>query len=179
MLDNDVSISQILVSLESTFKIEVTGEATINDIVSAAIAKLENTYACTFDKDVYALQAENQLTAENINLLLKDVRQCLAMLSLYLQLKLFHKNMGITLADVNYLGYAKKNLLTSLKYLQDETQYKKHREAIVSSLSNTLNNISMCSVKRMFICLLVMDRLGISEGVAIMAELLYIGGLVE
>ena len=101
------------------------------------------------------------------------------MLSLYLQLKLFHKNMGITLADVNYLGYAKKNLLTSLKYLQDETQYKKHREAIVSSLSNTLNNISMCSVKRMFICLLVMDRLGISEGVAIMAELLYIGGLVE
>lgn len=179
MLDNDVSINQILVSLESTFKIEVTSESTVDRVVSSAIDKLENTYACTFDKDVFTLQAENQLTAENINLLLKDARQCLAMLSLYLQLKLFHKNLGITLADVNYLGYSKKELLTCLKYLQDETQYKKHGEAIINSLSNTLNNIPMCSVKRMFMCLIVMDRLGITEGVAIMAELLFTGGLVE
>lgn len=179
MIDNDVSLSQILVSLESVFKIEVTGEQNVDEIVTAAIQRLENTYGVTFNKDVFTLQSENQLVEDNINLLLKDVRQCLAQLSLYIQLKLYHKNIGVTLADVNYLGYAKSQLLTALKYLQDETQYKKHHESIVSSLFNTLNNISMCSVKRMFICLLVMEKLGITEGVAIMSELLYIGGLVE
>lgn len=179
MIDNEVSISQILLSLESTFKIEVSGEATVESIVKDAIDRLENTYACTFDKDIFSIQSENQLLADNVNPLIKDIRQCLAMLSLYLELKLFHKNVGVTLSAVNYLGYSKESLLKALKYLRDETEYKKHHEPIINSFYNYLNNIPMCSVKRMFICLLVMDRLGVSEGVAIMSNLLYIGGLVE
>lgn len=178
MFDDTISINSVLTSLESTLSIEMSSDMKVSEIIDAAIQRLENTYACSFDRDVYALQTESQLTADNINLLLKDVQQCLAMVSLYTNLKLFHANMNITLADSNYLGYAKEQLLTALKYLQYEDTYKKYSEDIITPLYNTLNNVAMCSVKRMFIIVLMLARLGITEGVAILSQLLYIGGLV-
>jgi len=178
MFDNTISFNNILTSLESTLSIEMSSDMTVAETLDAATKRLENTYACTFDKDVYALQSESQLIADNINLLLKDVQQCLAMLSFYTNLKLYHMNMGITLSDVNYLGYSKEQLLTALRYLMYENEYKKHSAEIITPLFNTLNNIPMCSVKRMFIILLMLNKLGITEGVSIMAQLLYLGGLV-
>ena len=41
-----------------------------------------------------------------------------------------------------------------------------------------LNNVEMSQIKRLFIVMLVMEKLGIHEGVAACAQLLYIGGLV-
>lgn len=177
MLDNIISFNKILVSLESTLKIEATGEQRAEEIIDAAIDRLSNTYSCTFDRDVYTLQAENQLQAEKINLLLKDVQQCLAELSLYINLKLYHKNLAFTLADVNYLGYSKNQLNTALKYLQDETLAAQYHAETIKPFYNTLNSISMCSIKRLFLVMLMLDRLGINEGVSIVAQLLYLGGL--
>lgn len=179
MYDNSIALNNILTSFESTLSIEMSGEMKVNEIIDAAVQRLENTYGCTFDRDVYALQSESQLVADNINLLLKDVQQCLAMMSFYTNLKMFHTNMAILLSDVNYLGYAKEQLLTALQYLMYEKEYKRHAEDIITPLYNTLNNIDMCSIKRLFIILLMLDRLGIIEGVAIVAQLLYIGGIVR
>lgn len=178
MLDNQISLNNILVSFEGTLKIEHLEEARVEDCIRDAIARLEETYGTKLDKSVYALMDENQLTADNLNLFLRDIKACLEQMSLFIQLKLYHKNFAVTLADVNYLGYAKKSLLTALKYLQDATEYTRHRDDVITPLYNTLNNINMCSIKRMFVVMLMFDRLGIDEGVAIMAELLYLGGLV-
>jgi hypothetical protein len=178
MLDNTIAFNKILVSLESALKIEASGELKVDETLDAAIDRLENTYACTFDRDVFSIQDENALMADKIDLLLKNVKQSLAELSLYINLKLYHKNLGISLADVNYLGYEKLQLITNLKYLQDEDLYKQNGDDITKSLSNTLNNTPMCSIKRLFIVLLMFHRLGIAEGVSIVAQLLYLGGLV-
>lgn len=178
MFDTDLSFNSILTSLESTLSIEMTSGATVADIIQDACNRLENTYACKLDKDIYTLQSESQLVASNLDLLLKDLQQCLAMLSFYLNLKLYHTNMGITLADVNYLGYNKERLLTDLKYLMYETEAKKHSEDIIPPLYDTLNQIAMCSVKRLFVSMLMLYRLGVYEGVAIVAQFLYVGGLV-
>lgn len=178
MIDNMLSINNILVSLEGTLKLEASSDLKVSEIIDAAVQRLENTYAITLDRDVYAIQEENQLTADYIDSLLRDVKECLAQLSLYIEMKLFHKNLGLTLSDVNYLGYSKTQLLTALKYLQDKDEYKKHGAEVIQPLCNTLNNISMCNTKRMFIIMIMLDRLGITEGVAIMAQLLYLGGLV-
>ena len=178
MFDTEVSLQNILTSIEGVLKIEYAEDIRVDEVINKAIERLENTYGTTFDKDVYTLQQENQLTADNINLFLRDVRACLEQLSFYISLKLHHKNFSITLADVNYLGYAKSQLLTALKYLQDCNLAKAHHEEVITPLYNTLNNISMCQVKRLFIDMLMLDRLGISEGVAIVAQLLYIGGLI-
>lgn len=178
MLNDSISFNNILTSLEGTLMIEVTGDMRTDEIIQAAIQRIENAYVIELDRDVYSIQSESQLMASNVDGLLKNVQQCLAQLSLYINLKIYHADLGITLADVNYLGYAKEQLLTALKYLMFETEYKKHHDDIITPLYNTLNNISMCSVKRMFLILLMMDKLGITEGVAIMAQLLYLGGLV-
>lgn len=180
MLDNTVSLNSILVSLEGVLKLEASGELKVDEILDSAIARLENAYNnCSFDRDVWTLQAENQLTADHINHLLKDIKQCLEQLSLYINLKLYHKNPNVALSDVNYLGYAKTQLMSCLKYLQDADLSRQYRSTIIPPLHNTLNNISMCTVKRLFIVMLMLDRLGIDEGVSIVAQLLYIGGLVS
>lgn len=179
MLDNTISLNNILVSLEGVLKLEASGELKVDEILNSAISRLENAYNCTFDRDVWALQADNQLTADNINRLLKDIKQCLEQLSLYINLKLYHKNPSVALSDVNYLGYAKTQLMSCLKYLQDAELSKQYRSTIIPPLHNTLNNIPMCTTKRLFIALMMLDKLGIDEGVSVVSQLLYIGGLVS
>ncbi len=178
MFDNVIALNQILVSFEGTLKIEMSGDQKVQSIIEQAVARLENSYSCKFDRTIFELQAENQLLADSMNTLLRDIEQCLAMLSLYTSLKMYHKNIGISLADVNYLGYAKELLMRSLQYIRDETEAQMYRKEIIQPLYNTLNNISICSIKRLFIILLMLDRLGIYEGVSIVADLLYLGGLV-
>lgn len=178
MINDTIAFNNIITSLESTLCIEISGDTPVQEIVDDAIARLENTYSCTIDRDVFSIQAESQLLADSIGLFLKDVQQCLAMLSLYINLKMFHMDMGITLSDVNYLGYSKDQLCTALRYMMYKTEYERHHDDIISPFYNALNNIAICSVKRMFIILLILDKLGISEGVAIVAQFLYLGGLV-
>lgn len=179
MFDSEVSLNKILVSFEGVLKIEYAPDQRVQDTLDKAIQHLENTYGVTFTKDIYSLQSENQLTADNLNLLLQDIKACLEQCSFFIQLKLFHKNVPFTLADINYLGYAKSNLLTALRYLQDKAQAKAHKNEVIKPLYNTLDNISMCTPKRLFVVLLMLDRLGVVEGVALLAQLLYMGGLVQ
>ena len=179
MLNNDISLNNILVSFESTLKIEYAAESTVRETLDDAKARLENVYQVTLDKSVFDIINESQLSADNVSLLMRDVKQCLADLSLFMNLKLYHKDFDMFLADVNYLGYDKGKLMNVLKYCQDKKLFKQHRENIISPLNNTLNNISMCTIKRLFIILLMFNELGIDEGVSIIAQLLYLGGLVS
>lgn len=177
MFDNEISLNNILVSFEGTLKIEMAGNQKVQDIIDQAITRLENAYSCKFDRSVYQLQADNQLMADTMNILLRDIQQCLQQLAFYINLKLFHKNTSITLADVKYLGYSRDLLMTGLQYLMDVDMAKQHAKDVLAPMPNTLNNIPICSVKRLFIILLMLHRLGISEGVSIVAQMLYIGGL--
>lgn len=179
MFDAECSLNNILVSLESVLKLEIGPEMTVQNIVDTAIRNLENTNNFTLTSDLYTVQAENALSDDKISMLLRDMEAGLERLSFFVQLKLYHKNVPFTLADVNYLGYAKSKLLTALKYLQDIDEARARHAEIVRPLYNTLDNISMCTVKRLFIIMLTFDRLGVIEGTAIVAQLLYMGGLVQ
>lgn len=179
MFDSEVSLNNILVSFEGVLKIEYAPDQRVQDTIDNAVRHLESTYGTTFSKDIYTLQSENQLTADNLNLLLQDIKACLDQCAFFIQLKLYHKNVPFTLADVNYLGYAKAKLLTALRYLQDDDESKLHGKEVTKPLYNTLDNISMCTPKRLFVVMLLLDRLGVCEGVALLAQLLYMGGLVQ
>lgn len=178
MFDSMVSINSVLLGLEAALRIEMDPSKKTKENVDAAIERLENAYVVQFDRDVFSLIEESQLMSDKLTIFLRDIQQALCMLSFYTDLKLFHKNIPITLSDTNYLGYAREQLLTALRYLQDSDESKKHSESILVPLEHALDNISMCSVKRLFITLLVLNRLGIKEGVACVARVLYLGGLV-
>lgn len=178
MFDNKLSINNVLIGLESCLKLEASADMKTEETINAAIERIENTYAVKIDADIFTMAEENQLRTDQLSILMRDLQQALCMLSFYTDLKLYHKNIAVTLSDVNYLGYARKQLMTSLSYLQDDEEYPLHAEEVMQPLMLTLDNVPMCTVKRLFHIMLVLYKLGVQEGVACVARLLYLGGLV-
>ena len=171
MLADMFTLQQVLLSFENTLRIEYT-ETDVSRIIKVSKQKLENAYQCRLDQPVYTVQAQNELVSENLNVFLQELAECLKQLTALTSISMFTKKPPINLADVNYLGFT-----TALKYLQDRVCYEK-RSTIVPALVGALNNVEMSQIKRLFIVMLVMEKLGIYEGVAACAQLLYIGGLV-
>ena len=178
MFDDQLSFSKVVQSLEGTLGIEYEESARVDEILDAAIRRLEEKYGHTLDKDIYTSQNKNQLSADSINKFLADLQSNLEQFAFFVLLKVYHKNLPLSLAEVSYLGYAKEKLLTSLKYMQDANAYAVIGKADLIPLSHQLNNIPMCMVKRLFVILLMLARLGVVEGVSMIAHLLYLGGLV-
>lgn len=176
MIADLMSIDNILLSFENTLKIEYDERET-HKIITSAMNRLENAYKVHMDKDLYDLQAQNLLVAENLNVLLSQICECLKALSLYIDISMFNVSIGISLADVNYMGFGAPELLTALKYLQDKSLYDR-RGTIIEPITSALSHIDMCTIKRLFIILLVLEKLGVKEGVCVVARFLYLGGLV-
>lgn len=176
MLSDQFSIDQILLSFESVLKIEYNERETYR-VIQGAITKLENAQGITIDADLYTLQARNVLASDNIDMLLSQIADCLKSMSFYTDLVMFNRSIGISLADVNYLGFARDELITSLQYLQDKVLYEK-REVLIAPITQAVSNIDMCTIKRLFVIMLVLEHLGVKEGVSVLARFLYLGGLV-
>ena len=172
----DAYVAEHGMSFENTLRIEYT-ETDVSRIIKVSKQKLENAYQCRLDQPVYTVQAQNELVSENLNVFLQELAECLKQLTALTSISMFTKKPPINLADVNYLGFTSETLTTALKYLQDRVCYEK-RSTIVPALVGALNNVEMSQIKRLFIVMLVMEKLGIYEGVAACAQLLYIGGLV-
>lgn len=177
MFNKDISINDLLISLESVLFLEYREDMKVEDTLAAAIERIENTHAVKLDTDVFTLMHESELTFNSLSIFMRDLKTALAQLSFYTDLKLFHKDLAITLSSVNYIGHAKDELLNALRNLQDTNQYAKHAQNIIPPITNSLDQIPLCSVKRLFCCLLMLNRLGVAEGVSVVARLLYIGGL--
>lgn len=176
MLTDMFTLQQVLLSFENTLRIEYT-ETDVARIIKTARQKLENAYQCRLDQPVYTVQAQNELVSENLNVFLQELAECLKQLTALTSISMYTKKPPINLADVNCLGFTSETLTTALKYLQDRVCYEK-RGTIIPALVSALNNVEMSQIKRLFIVMLVMESLGLFEGVAACAQLLYIGGLV-
>lgn len=176
MISDFLSIDQNLLSFESTLKIEYE-EREVHKVIASSITKLENAYKVNINTDLYSLQSQNMLVAENLNILLAQICDCLKSMSLYTDITMLNRSIGISLADVNYLGFAKAELITALKNLQDKDLYEK-RGTIIPPITAAVSNIDMCTIKRLFVIMLVLERLGVKEGVAVIARFLYLGGLI-
>lgn len=176
MFKDTVSLDATLQQFETALKIEYKEKDT-EAIIKSAISSLELAYKVVFDKEIYSLQAENQLVGDSIALLINQIQEACKSLSLYTSVNMFNRSIGISLASVNYLGFAKNELMQGLRYLQDCDLYQQ-RAGIIGPITTALTNIDVNSIKRLCIILLVLERLGVSEGVAIVSQLLYLGGLV-
>lgn len=175
MLSDMFNLQEVLRAFETTLRIEYT-EEDVARTLKAAQQRLENAYQCRLDEPVYTVQAQNELVSENLENFILQVAECVKQLSALTSIAMFTKKPPINLADVNYLGFTSETLITALKYLQDRICYEK-RGTIIPPITGALNNVEMSQVKRLFIILLMLERLGIAEGVAVCAQLLYLGGL--
>ena len=175
MISDYISLSSILLSFEQVLKIEYS-EMSVDRIIRSAKAKLENNFQVTFDKSLYELQAENRLVADSLNVLLEQIIAALESMCLFIENCMFTSNVPIDLADVNYLGSDKVSLRVAMRYLQNNKTYAQ-RESIIPVLRAQVSSIEPCDIKRLFVIMFMLDELGIYEGAAVIAKLLYLGGL--
>lgn len=178
MYNDTVSLNSVVVTLENVLCIEIDSNMNTRETVDAAIERIENTFSVSFTKDMFSLMEESQLVGDQLSIFARDLKNALANLSFYTDLKLFHEDLAITLADTNYLGYARDQLLTALRYLQCKGEYHKHADEVVEPLYSALDNILACTVKRLMTIILVLHKLGVEEGVAAVTRIVYLGGLV-
>lgn len=176
MIRDTLNINDILIGFENTLCIDYRANEKIERIVKSSHERLENSYRVKLDKGVYVAQVENQFVGDSLATLLLQLTENLKMLSLLTTVSMFDKEYGQTLKDVNYLGFAKDKLITALKYLQDRVLYEK-RGTFFSSLVAHIDFLEFCPIKRLLCIMVVLEDLQISEGVAIVAQYLYIGGM--
>ena len=174
---SDISLSDTLVGIEGVLKLDYSTQRNVEFTIKQAKKEIENAYGLTLDKPVYEIQIENQLSATNVDKFIDSLTIALQRLSLYTAIVFYTKKVPFALADVNFLGFARHNLITSLKYLLDDDLYSKERENIIPPLYSALDNVTVGFVKRLFVILLMLDNLGIYDGAAVVVQLLYLGGI--
>lgn len=176
MIKDLLDIKSVLISFEGVLGIDYMDDISTKQTLDDALSRIEQTYDLVIDRDLFSMQTANNLIASKADILLHDITDCLKTMSLYKDICMFTKSVGISLADVNYLGNDKNVLCTLLRYLQDESEADKWKSAL-EPVIQTLDNVSICIVKRLFIIMIMLHKLGINEGVSIIAQYLYLGGL--
>jgi len=169
-----VSINDILLGFENVLRIEYK-ERDVEVTIKKARQSIENSHQIQLGNDVFETQSANaRHVGEMLDTFLAQLTECIKSMSLLMSLTLFDKRKDMTLKDVNYLGFAQKQLQTALQYLQDETLYEK-RENFLPILTRHTSNIEVNEIKRLLTIMLVMESLGVKEGVAVIASYLYLG----
>lgn len=168
-----ISLKDILLSFESVLKIEYK-ERDIEKIRKQAKAAIENTFMVKLGDDIYTTQASNRLIGDTLEVLMAQLTESLKNMALLLSITMFDRRSGETLRDVNYLGFAEAQLLTALQYLQDEVLYEK-RSSFLPAMVRNSSNLEMGIMKRLLTVMFVLESLGVKEGVALIAQYLYLG----
>lgn len=175
MIKDSLDLNTIVLGLENALKIEYK-EKDIEKIKQLSKQRIEAAYGTRIVGSIYETQISNRLIGDNLSTLMANVVEGLKQLALLFTVSLFDRNVGMTIADVNYLGYAKDNMLSALKFLQDEVLYES-RDNFFPQITSSINHIEMSVIKRLLTVMVVMEDLGIKEGVSLIAQYLYLGGL--
>lgn len=176
MFKDDVNISNILYSFESILRIDYE-QLEIDKIVNNSILKLENAYATKFDMPLYELQIKNRFINSSLTELVQQLEAATKDMALCLQLSLFHKTFSATLQEVSYLGFNRNELLKALKYLQDVDYYGEHT-SFFYKIVQSMDSVQLCTVKKLFIIMIILEKLDVQEAVSVIASYLYAGGVL-
>ena len=173
MLRYKLSLVNILMGFENALKIDYQ-DSDVEKIVKNSRQRLENLYGIKLSGDIYEDQINTRLTGDRIDLLLTRVLEQMKSLALFISISLFDKRYGESLRDFNYMGFNEEELKEALKYLQDEVLYEK-RNAFFHQIVKSTSNMEISDTKRLLVIMIVLEHLGIKEGVALIAQYLYLG----
>lgn len=178
MLKDMVDLNTAILSFESVLKIEYEETDTVR-VISSSVTKLENAYGMRIGcKSLYDLQIENVNLADSVQNLLMQILEATKTISFLFMGGMFNHDIPVSLSTVKYLGLGKTALCSILRYFQNSNEYYLARNA-VKQIEIGLDGIDMCTVKRLFIILLVLDKLGVEEAVSVLAQYLYYGCVWE
>ena len=145
-------------------------------IIKRAKENLENRLQCKLTESVYTLQAKNALVSQSIDAVLNGVSAGIELLATLYAMSIYLKDRkNFDMADVNYLGQDRGRLATGFKMLADRVYSRQAHDEMMAAIKSQLNNMTMNQLKRLLLVMIMFDELGIDEGVATCANLLYLG----
>lgn len=171
----DLRLTDILVGLETVLGIDYT-KTESRQLINQSIRNIENSHNISLKGTVEDCLKDEILSEANALNFLVMLSERIKDLSLYLNSCMYNGYYGeCRLKAVNYLGFAEQSLLTALKYYQFK-KLAQYKENVQESILDALDCVELQEVKRLFIIMFVLDRIGVQEGASIIACLLYLGG---
>ncbi len=178
MIADRYTLQAGLTKCEAALMLEYTKE-TVDDwrlIIKKAKENLENRLQCKLTEPLYTIQAKNALVSQSIDVALNGMAAGIELLSALYVMSIYLKSAkDFDLADVNYLGNDRGRLATGFKMLADRVFYPQAHDEMMAAIKANLNNVTMTQLKRLLLVMIMFDELGITEGVAACANLLYLG----
>lgn len=166
------TLSNTLTIIESLLYVDYQRETA--ELLDFSLNNLENKYQVDLSG---GLEKAYIASPDAISSFVSNLETALSKISLLSSNSIFEHKSYINLGDVRYLGYDKTQLLTALKYLTVE-HTAQETSNIINSLTTAVDKINHCDIKRLIILLLILDRLDVPEGVSIIAQYLYLGGIL-
>lgn len=170
-----INANSVLLGCERSLSLDYA-ERDIHSILDRTINNIGDNLGLNLsDKSIYDLLGETKVGADTLNIFLQQIGENLKAVAFHITLLLYDRKYSFTLRDYNYLGFSEEHLLTALKYLQDSELYSS-RDTFFDTLIRSSDKLAMCELKRWLCIMAVFEKLGICEGVALIAMLLFICG---
>lgn len=175
MLKDYLKINDILINLENILQVNYMSKR-VTDIVEDTITNLERVYGIEFNKSIFQIQEDTIGITDNVSGLVRQLNEALKNIAMLTCLEMTTSNYTVSVKSCDYLGFGKTHLLGALKWLQREDLYPQGRDYL-TSLKLKADRMEMSEIKKLIILMCIFDRIGMSEGVELIAEYLYIGGV--
>lgn len=95
----------------------------------------------------------------------------------FLHIVRFHKQISISPANINYMGFT-PNSFNSLLIAATESRMMPNLEVSMKAIANKFATVNTCIEKKLILIMLLSYEFGLYEMVAAIAEVLYLGGKV-
>jgi hypothetical protein len=172
-----VDLNTTLVGFENHLRLDI--KEPIDVQIQGCIADLENSWSVNLDnRSIFEIRIENPMAQESIDPFVAQLIECCKNIAYLCHTNIFFEEYGITLRDVNYLGFDRDRLASCLCYLMRKTLYSS-RTAFFDSILAAASRIDISTIRRLIAIMGAMERLGFSEGVSIVAQYLYVGLKVQ
>lgn len=168
-----VNLNAILIGLEAVLSISVNEP--IERQIELSVQELEAQWRVQLGSaTIFELREENNLAAEPIDKFIANVLTSLQGLCYLLSANMFYEDYGQTLKDLNYLGFDRDRLASSMQYLMRQTTYH-NRTQFFESIVTAASRQDSCDIRRLICIMAVLEHIGFAEAVGIIAEYLYVG----
>lgn len=168
-----VDLNNTLVGFENHLRLDV--KEPIDVQIQECVAELENAWSVNLEgRTIFEVRIENPMAQESIDPFVAQIVECCKNIAYLCQTNIFYEDYGLTLRDVNYLGFDKDRLANSLCYLMRKTLYSS-RVSFFESILHAASRLDISQIRRLIAIMGALERLGFAEGVALIAQYLYIG----